>query len=112
MIGIEYKGRLGNNMFQYALAQLIKKKRNFNFQIKEVKFIYVIILSLFFTFQQFSEGRFYLQENKYFDTSMSIDNYYLINIFLSFYVVLVLISLFIEPDKKIIDLAKELNIKS
>ena len=72
---------------------------NFNFQIKEVKFIYVIILSLFFTFQQFSEGRFYLQENKYFDTSMSIDNYYLINIFLSFYVVLVLISLFIENNK-------------
>ena len=72
---------------------------NFNFQIKEVKFIYVIILSLFFTFQQFSEGRFYLQENKYFDTSMSIDNYYLINIFLSFYLVLVLISLFIENNK-------------
>ena len=72
---------------------------NFNFQIKEVKFIYVIILSLFFTFQQFSEGRFYIQENKYFDTSMSIDNYYLINIFLSFYVVLVLISLFIENNK-------------
>ena len=72
---------------------------NFNFQIKEVKFIYVIILSLFFTFQQFSEGRFYLQENKYFDTLMSIDNYYLINIFLSFYVVLVLISLFIENNK-------------
>ena len=72
---------------------------NFNFQIKEVKFIYVIILSLFFTFQQFSEGRFYLQENKYFDTLMSIDNFYLINIFLSFYVVLVLISLFIENNK-------------
>ena len=72
---------------------------NFNFQIKEVKFIYVIILSIFFTFQQFSEGRFYLQENKYFDTLMSIDNYYLINIFLSFYVVLVLISLFIENNK-------------
>ena len=72
---------------------------NFNFQIKEVKFIYVIILSVFFTFQQFSEGRFYLQENKYFDTLMSIDNFYLINIFLSFYVVLVLISLFIENNK-------------
>jgi len=72
---------------------------NFNFKIKEIKFIYVIILSIFFTFQQFSEGRFYIQENKYFDTSMSIDNYYLINIFLSFYVVLVLISLFIENNK-------------
>ena len=72
---------------------------NFNFQIKEVKFIYVIILSLFFTFQQFSESRFYLQENKYFDTLMSIDNYYLINIFLSFYVVLVLISSFVENNK-------------
>ena len=56
---------------------------NFNVQLKEINFIYVIILSLFFTFQQFSEDRFYLQENKYFDISMSIDNYYLINIFLS-----------------------------
>ena len=72
---------------------------NFNVQLKEINFIYVIILSLFFTFQQFSEDRFYLQENKYFDISMSIDNYYLINIFLSFYLVLVLISLFIENNE-------------
>ena len=72
---------------------------NFNFQIKKIKFIYVIILSLFFTFQQFSEDRFYEQENKYFDISMSIDNYYLINIFLSFYLVIVLVSLFIENNK-------------
>ena len=64
---------------------------NFNFKPKEIKFIYVILLSLFFTFQQFSEDRFYLQENKYFDISMSIENYYLINIFLSFYLVLCLI---------------------
>ena len=72
---------------------------NFNFKLKEIKFIYVILLSLFFTFQQFSEDRFYLQENKYFDISMSIENYYLINIFLSFYLVLCLISLFIENNK-------------
>ncbi len=72
---------------------------NFNVQLKEINFIYVIILSLFFTFQQFSEDRFYLQENKYFDISMSIDNYYLINIFLSFYLVVVLISLFIENNE-------------
>ena len=72
---------------------------NFNFKLKEIKFIYVILLSLFFTFQQFSEDRFYLQENKYFDISMSIENYYLINIFLSFYLVLSLISLFIENNK-------------
>ena len=72
---------------------------NFNVQLKEINFIYVIILSLFFTFQQFSEDRFYLQENKYFDISMSIDNYYLINIFLSFYLVLVLISIFIENNE-------------
>ena len=72
---------------------------NFNFQPEKINFIYVIILSLFFTFQQFSEDRFYLQENKYFDISMSIDNYYLINIFLSFYLVLVLISIFIENNE-------------
>lgn len=72
---------------------------NFNFQIKKIKFIYVIILSLFFTFQQFSEDRFYEQENKYFDISMSIDNYYLINIFLSFYLTIILVSLLIENNK-------------
>ena len=61
-------------------------------RIDKFDFTKIILLSVFFTLQQFSEERFYSQVNKYFDLSISIDNFYLINVFLTFYIVILLIS--------------------
>ena len=59
----------------------------FKFNYKKIRLYYVSLLSLFFTFQQFGEERFYSQVNKYFDLSISANNYYLISIFFSFWAV-------------------------
>ena len=61
-------------------------------RIDKFDFTKIILLSVFFTLQQFSEERFYSQVNKYFNLSISFDNFYLINVFLSFYTVILLIS--------------------
>jgi len=74
----------------------------FKFQIKNIKFLYIFLLSVFFTFQQFSEERFYSQVNRYFDLSLSSNNYYLINNFLIFYLLFVFISIFFENNKSTI----------
>ena len=74
----------------------------FKFQIKNIKFLYIFLLSVFFTFQQFSEERFYSQVNRYFDLSLSSNNYYLINNFLIFYLIFVFVSIFFENNKSII----------
>lgn len=80
---------------------LISKK---NFELYKVRFEIVLFLSLFFTFQQLSEENFYSKVNKYFDLSISLKNFYLINIFLSFYLILLIISTVVENyDSKLIN---------
>lgn len=74
----------------------------FKFQIKNINFLYIFLLSVFFTFQQFSEERFYSQVNRYFDLSLSSKNYYLIINFLIFYLLFVFISIFFENNKSTI----------
>ena len=74
----------------------------FKFHIKNINFLYIFLLSVFFTFQQFSEERFYSQVNRYFDLSLSSNNYYLINNFLIFYLLFVFISIFFENNKSTI----------
>ena len=74
----------------------------FKFHIKNINFLYIFLLSVFFTFQQFSEERFYSQINRYFDLSLSSNNYYLINNFLIFYLLFVFISIFFENNKSTI----------
>jgi len=81
------------------LLLLISK---FKFQIKNINFLYIFLLSVFFTFQQFSEERFYSQVNRYFDLSLSSNNYYLFNNFLIFYLIFVFVSIFFENNKSII----------
>lgn len=84
--------------FIWCLILLILSK--FNFKIKRINFFYVITLSIFFTTQQITEERFYLQVNKNYDLSYTINNYYLINIFLCFYITFIFISIFTENNKK------------
>ena len=74
----------------------ISKKR---IQIDKFGFVKIILITVFFTMQQFSEDRFYSQVNKYFDLSISISNFYLINVFLSFYIVTILISIIFHNYK-------------
>jgi len=81
------------------LLLLISK---FKFHIKNINFLYIFLLSVFFTFQQFSEERFYSQVNRYFDLSISSNNYYLFNNFLIFYLIFVFVSIFFENNKSII----------
>ena len=45
------------------------------------------LLSLLFTFQHFSEARFYERTNKYFLTDSSVNNYYLVGIFLIYFLI-------------------------
>ena len=45
------------------------------------------LLSLLFTFQHFSEARFYERTNKYFLTDSSVNNYYLLGIFLIYFLI-------------------------
>tara|TARA_Y100000389_G_C17466148_1_gene525764 strand:+ start:2396 stop:4417 length:2022 start_codon:yes stop_codon:yes gene_type:complete len=71
----------------------------FKFQIKNVNFLNVFLLSIFFTFQQFSEDRFYALVNKYFDLSLNTSNFYLFNNFLILYLLFVFISIFFENNK-------------
>ena len=84
----------------WVLFLLIISK--FKFHIKNINFLYIFLLSVFFTFQQFSEERFYSQINRYFDLSLSSNNYYLINNFLIFYLLFVFISIFFENNKSTI----------
>jgi hypothetical protein len=81
------------------LLLLISK---FKFHIKNINFLYIFLMSVFFTFQQFSEERFYSQVNRYFDLSLSSNNYYLFNNFLIFYLIFVFVSIFFENNKSII----------
>ena len=78
----------------WSLLIFLFSKKSFKFY--KVRFVNILLLSLFFTFQQFSEERFYSQVNKYFDLTISANNFYLINIFLSFYLVLIIISTLVE----------------
>ena len=78
----------------WSLLIFLFSKKSLEFY--KVRFVNIFLLSLFFTFQQFSEERFYSQVNKYFDLTISINNFYLINIFLSFYLVLIIISAVVE----------------
>jgi len=84
----------------WVLFLLIISK--FKFHIKNINFLYIFLLSVFFTFQQFSEERFYSQVNRYFDLSLSSNNYYLFNNFLIFYLIFVFVSIFFENNKSII----------
>ena len=84
----------------WILLLLIISK--FKFHIKNINFLYIFLLSVFFTFQQFSEERFYSQVNRYFDLSLSSNNYYLFNNFLIFYLIFVFVSIFFENNKSII----------
>ena len=72
---------------------LIRGKTNYN-----INFLIVLFLSLTFTFQHLSEGRFYSQVNKYYDASMTIKNYYLIAVCLTVYLIFLYISIFIDKQ--------------
>ena len=53
----------------------------------------IVPLSLFFVYQQISEERFYSDSNIYFNNLLESNNYYLIILFLSIYLIFVFISL-------------------
>ena len=78
------------------LLLLISKELNFG----QVNLKLVSLLSIFFTFQQLSEGRYYSRINSYFDNSVNIKNYYLLSIFLIFYLSFMMLSMYLEKNKE------------
>ena len=96
-IGTNSNGTLLMQSFLWFVVLLgISKKLN----LKKINFYFVAILTLFFTFQQFSEQRFYSQVNKYFNLSFEFNNFYLINIVLVIYIIFVFISIFLENNEE------------
>jgi len=73
---------------------LLAKKNDKN----RIKFsnISLVLLPLIFTFQHFSEQRFYLSQNKYFSTEFSTSNYYLFIIFLTVYLFCIFTNMILE----------------
>lgn len=63
-----------------------------------------VILSTLFTTQYLSESRFYQRLNKYFSDDFSLDNYYLIGIFLTYFIIFLLFGdLFSNREKDLIN---------
>ncbi len=60
---------------------------------KKITLSAIVPLSLFFVYQQISEERFYSDSNIYFNNLLESNNYYLIILFLSIYLIFVFISL-------------------
>tara|TARA_B100000161_G_scaffold162040_1_gene115500 strand:+ start:2263 stop:4284 length:2022 start_codon:yes stop_codon:yes gene_type:complete len=60
---------------------------------KKITLSAIVPLSLFFVYQQKSEERFYSDSNIYFNNLLESNNYYLIILFLSIYLIFVFISL-------------------
>lgn len=56
----------------------------------------LIILPVVFTFQQFSERRFYAYENKYFSTELSLNNYNMFIIFIAIYLSSILLNTLLQ----------------
>ena len=69
-------------------------------KFSQVNLKLVSLLSIFFTFQQLSEARYYSRINSYFDNSINIKNYYLLTIFLIFYLSLMMLSMYLEKNKE------------
>jgi len=70
-------------------------KKNDKNRIK-LKNISLVLLPLIFTFQHYSEQRFYLSQNKYFSTEFSTSNYYFFIIFLTLYIFCIFTHLILE----------------
>ena len=60
----------------------------------------VFVLTIFFTSQHLTEERFYSRINQYYSSNLEIGNKYLLSIFFSYYIILLLISLVIENNEK------------
>lgn len=56
-----------------------------------------LIFSAFITFQYLTEQRFYINQSKNFNNELTADNYFLINIFLAYFIILILVDYFVIP---------------
>tara|TARA_B110000495_G_scaffold55514_1_gene46790 strand:- start:1610 stop:3652 length:2043 start_codon:yes stop_codon:yes gene_type:complete len=77
------------SVLYFLIFLLIKPKERSSFFNESLILITLRsgLLSLLFTFQHFSEARFYERTNKYFLTDSSVNNYYLLGIFLIYFLI-------------------------
>ena len=76
-----------------SLLFFIKKKDGQYFKPSNLS---LIIIPVVFTIQQFSEGRFYSYENKYFSDELTQDNYNLFIIFIAIYLCSILLNISLQ----------------
>ena len=76
-----------------SLLFFIKKKDGQYFKPSNLS---LIIIPVVFTIQQFSEGRFYSYENKYFSDELTQDNYNLFIIFIAIYLCSLLLNISLQ----------------
>ena len=86
--------------FQGILWCLIILLFSQNFSTKNIKYKLILVLTTFFTLQHLSEERFYSRVNQYFSSNLNLENTYLINIFMTYFIIFLLLSLFIENNEK------------
>ena len=101
----QYIVSIGTNSLLTFLLQsiiwillLLMTSKELNFS--QINLILVSLLSIFFTFQQLSEARYYSRINSYFDNSINIQNYYLLTVFLLFYLSFMMLSMYLEVNKQ------------
>jgi len=86
--------------FQGILWCLIVLLFSQNFSTKNIKYKLILVLTTFFTLQHLSEERFYSRVNQYFSSNLNLENTYLFNIFMTYFIIFLLLSLFIENNEK------------
>ena len=97
LINNKYQVSIGtNSLFTFTLQAAVWCLLLSSFIVgnkKKITLSAIVPLSLFFVYQQISEERFYSDSNIYFNNLLESNNYYLIILFLSIYLIFVFISL-------------------
>ena len=76
-----------------GLLFLTKKTENNTIKFSNLS---LVLLPSIFTFQHFSEEKFYLSQNKYFSPELSMSNYYLLIIFFTVYIFCIFTNMILE----------------
>lgn len=101
----EYVVSIGTNsnytlIFQGILWCSILLFFSNKYSTRNIRYGLVATLSAFFAVQHLSEERFYSRINQYFSSNLEIGNIYLLSIFFSYFIILLLISLIVENNEK------------
>ena len=86
------------------LLLLVSPKKEGHLKPESVIYVSIrsFILAIIFSFQSFSESRYYEKTNIYFSNQFSLENHYFIGIFLSYFLVFILMSEVLRSRERIL----------